>query len=1502
VKNAGFEQVEAGKVIGWDIDGLTDLDNAQFYAGSMGLRMRHAQMGTSTARQTIRCGEREYVALVWLRTEGVVGTGAQVRLLRPDGQTMAATPTTTGDSPWHWITVRFNPGNTGTVIVELSLSNASGTVWFDEVAIGDRDKIQLPEEPQRPERRDNIALGKPYALSPPPSYEYCTDPGDTEQLTDGKYTVGYFWTQKSTVGWYLYSPQVIIDLGSVQPIDGIMINCPGGGAAGVQFPAEISYFVSDDNDKFHKIARLTPIGMKQDGKSWYTHRFLADHLKTRGRYVMLQLDKAGSTVFADEVEVYKGAHDPVTVSFSSVARGRLEMAFAQYALTTDTYTRGHFPETPHVKWGIPLSGGPIKAIMMCYSDDMRDVVEVAQRLDIDYVPVSHYSFYRSAPLGNLMQEQIARALPSAQVMVVAGYRWDSTPQPLVDQIKARVREGMGLVCVTQVPDWLKPIDEVFTEAPLEGDQGILDAVPVNAIPGYHKPRTSHFHLAIYGKGRVAWYNGWEFGRMAHSLTTSFNLEDLDDDTNCSIEYSYVMLNKLIAWSAQRDVRRLTEVSATPEKVVVRVSPGGKREKLEMVIRDSFFDPVETKEVDVAPDGGAFLFQPMTGTNGRHYVDAWLRDGKGAIIDYGSTSYEIDRGTRIESVELSNAFYASDKPIEGSIKVTGELAETRVGMKLFDTRDRLMEEVTSQTIPANGDVKLRLEKRHPLTLALKLYVSLYRGDLLLENRFQRVWVELPHQNDYTVSAWYGFSFQPHAHHGLSMLRDLGVDTCVATHNPQNAAFVDLRVGTENVDRVYPHNKDDSRVRVPCLTDPEYRAKVAERVEKLARDYRPYGVIDWSMGDESTLGGRDYCVSPTCLAAFRKYLEKEYGSLEKLNAGWGTDSATWNDVFPMTRTEVGKRDNIAPWLDHRRYMESLFADYHAWLRDLVVENIPDARVGISGTPSLNSYSGHDWWKLMQGALDHLSGYGGIQRELQRSFLRPGTFYTTFLGYDYKDNDEQRARYGPWDLLFHAANGLNYYTLVSNTLNCPLVRPDMSLTRKAPWFFEEVKELKSGVGELFIEAQYESDGIAIHYSPPSVHTATAVGLFDPRDRLRNFNINLSNWGKILQQCHYQYNFIHADQMARGELAKYKLLILPWSSSISYEEAEAIKAFVRNGGTVLADSLCGVRDDHGKPKAMLDDVFGVRQTIKLPELQHSEMVLDKASPILSVGQQLGTVPLTSGVHDLTVVGGTPLGRAGGGPACVVNRYGKGRAIFVNGSFSNYAEVWSGGAAGEVLDEKQSPELVTRPIRDFVAAIVEHAGTARWVSVQGDGTTQLEVSRLSLGQVRLIGILRSIEGGGIDRSDQLPYSLQWALPAHVYDVRAGKYLGKLDKVPGQAARGVARVLAALPYRVQSLALAAKESLQQGAVLDVSIALKTDGRSPNKHVIRVTVAGPREKSANQYSHYAQNALVVNGSGAVEIPFALNDPAGVWTIEAKDVLTGVSSRLQFRLLDRPLGNP
>jgi hypothetical protein len=154
----------------------------------------------------------------------------------------------------------------------------------------------------------NLALGKSYTFNRPPNYVHCTDPADATQLTDGEYSEGYFWVQKTTVGWQRVTPVLItIDLGKIEPIAGVSYSTAAG-FAGVSWPTSIGILVSDDGETWTQGGDLVRLGTEQGtpaADSYSQFRFVTGKLRTRGRYVQLAID-GSPYVFADEIEVYRG--------------------------------------------------------------------------------------------------------------------------------------------------------------------------------------------------------------------------------------------------------------------------------------------------------------------------------------------------------------------------------------------------------------------------------------------------------------------------------------------------------------------------------------------------------------------------------------------------------------------------------------------------------------------------------------------------------------------------------------------------------------------------------------------------------------------------------------------------------------------------------------------------------------------------------------------------------------------------------------------------------------------------------------------------------------------------------------------------------------------------------------------------------------------------------------------------------------------------------------------
>ena len=180
------------------------------------------------------------------------------------------------------------------------------TVFCCLTAIAAQDAKEL--ELERP--GENLALGCPYTIWPAARYSLTADPDDQVQLTDGLYTTGYFWTSKSTVGWNgVAHLRVVIDLGSIQPIGGLSYRTAAG-RAGVEWPAAMHLFVSDDNDQWSYSGEVLGLCNDQHGApptEFAVHRYWTDQLKLHGRYLAVVVVPTGAYSFCDEIEVYQGA-------------------------------------------------------------------------------------------------------------------------------------------------------------------------------------------------------------------------------------------------------------------------------------------------------------------------------------------------------------------------------------------------------------------------------------------------------------------------------------------------------------------------------------------------------------------------------------------------------------------------------------------------------------------------------------------------------------------------------------------------------------------------------------------------------------------------------------------------------------------------------------------------------------------------------------------------------------------------------------------------------------------------------------------------------------------------------------------------------------------------------------------------------------------------------------------------------------------------------------------
>ncbi|MBT3288968.1 MAG: hypothetical protein HN380_16585, partial [Victivallales bacterium] len=323
LKNAGFSDIAEGTKwpTGWEctkgrelygyvnIDGLASNDSLRYVAEKAGVPCL-------PVTQSFQCvPNTQYVLLAGLKGDGT--TRPYVAIYAQGMKTPAARVNANSEK-WQRQRITFNSGGARTFEVQLhgdasmarSAKSVVGMAGFDAIQVYRADQEPKETAPAVPfvAPGPNIALDKPYTLSPRPSYRLCTDADDKIQLTDGTYTVGYFWTQMTTVGYSrAYPAMVTIDLGKIEAIAGVSLSTAAG-AAGVTWPETIFVLVSDDGKNWRSLGDIISLSLKHglpSADKYSTHRFATADLKACGRYVQVMVAQT-PYCFMDEIEVYRG--------------------------------------------------------------------------------------------------------------------------------------------------------------------------------------------------------------------------------------------------------------------------------------------------------------------------------------------------------------------------------------------------------------------------------------------------------------------------------------------------------------------------------------------------------------------------------------------------------------------------------------------------------------------------------------------------------------------------------------------------------------------------------------------------------------------------------------------------------------------------------------------------------------------------------------------------------------------------------------------------------------------------------------------------------------------------------------------------------------------------------------------------------------------------------------------------------------------------------------------
>lgn len=1167
---------------------------------------------------------------------------------------------------------------------------------------------------------------------------------------------------------------------------------------------------------------------------------------------------------------------------------------------------------PHIPWAKPYAKGPLKVLVFTMfgtgPPDTVQLAQVARELDCDmrFVLIPHSKVglkgeldeaYR---LGYLAAQAREALQADYDVILLAlgsyspgfGYPLATNifPDDVYQTILQKAKNGTGLVFVgSNMGGWwvdktplieavpatmtgkfwrleepqlaVGPDSDMLVGTPLGsfspgtfGGRGYLATYEWKLKEGAQVAATEQDRPLVitgdYGDGRVVLL-GWDG-----------TLTPVDSNGNrLQFEHGLAITLRAITYAAQAEPPVLVNPQAAgieaglPGEAMVKISGPA---ELHCTLRDGRFETLYDSVV--ASQGGNTKVSLPALPAGNYWLDVIARDQRGASVGWGSGPVTVTSDLNLTLTTDQDAYQVGD-----TVTITGQLppghSADRVEVQVQDAAGRLL-----ASGPAQGG--------NPYTFAYEIadarvaphdaVMTVYEGDSPVLKERVEFFVPNSKWDDYENILWPDLSC---AAPSVAMRDEAGITAIMGNWGREDWAPRGARFG------IRQSRMNDAVINPGTVqTDPEKgtteRDEVLERAIEVSRKY---GAVCWAFQDERHAYSDPGMPNEEGLQRFRTYLQKQYGTLANLNSEWETHYTQWAEIEPTLTAET---TNLAPWVDFRLYVADQVFQADKRHAQMVREALGyDQWIGIDGFTSsghMIPYGATDIGRLLtEGVFNFYCPYGDdlmvasmVDGALVK-YIGWGMSREEYFGYPWRD-----AFRGHWGTFRFA--GETFFSQFG------WVQP------AGRWIGAGTKELRQGVGKLLMGAERQLDPVAILYSYPSIMTVAATGIWvEPgNDHLmwRPANWSREAFEQMLFKCGVSFGYLTTDQVEQGALQDQKLLIIPhfMGIALSEETCAAVTRFVENGGTVVADLAPAVCDEHGKLREQggLDDLFGVsRDGFEYGTRTSDYLVgLTTEDPLVPhntwyVGEWYE--------KNLQVTDGQALGKHWflDVPAFVVKRSGQGQALLLN--FLHTSTVRRNG-------EPEEDEI------NLMQYLLRAAGVEPQVQVETDygapKPQNYEVNTLRDGDTEYVGVYT-------ENTPAAPEEMvvHFAQPRETYNVRTGEYLGRADRAPLPLRAYQAALFARLDYQITGISVIAQDAVRGGAVpLRVEV-LATE--RPGRHLVRLEVIAP-DGTLNHF--YTCNGEARRGRYRGRIHTALNDPSGIWTITALEVISGKTTTAQFRL--------
>ena len=507
-------------------------------------------------------------------------------------------------------------------------------------------------------------------------------------------------------------------------------------------------------------------------------------------------------------------------------------------------------------------------------------------------------------------------------------------------------------------------------------------------------------------------------------------------------------------------------------------------------------------------------------------------------------------------------------------------------------------------------------------------------------------------------------------------------------------------------------------------PRYRQFAREMDERLAERFGKNSyVIGWQIDNEYSKMSFD----PATQAQFHAWLQKRYGTIDKLNQAWTTayDNQTYSafDEIPLVNGMADNNPGL--WLDAKRFISESLRDYQKVQLD-AIRKYAAPRQKIT-TNMMGWYDLYDHYTVAQD----LDIVGWDNPQVQGSFepVRNGAAHDLMRGLKGGNYWVMETTAGPrgggnasvmlpkgamravmWHDIGHGADLVSYWqwrdALNGGEQNHGAI---VDVDGEPDPIYQEIAQ----VGREFEKAGPVLSGtsvdaaVAILHSYPSRWTINWQKMNPAYDAINA----LMSYYSPLHRLGYSIDIVPPDR----DLTKYKLVIAPALNVLTQAEAANLENYVKQGGHLVLGQRSAMKDEYDarwpqRQPGPLEALLGARveQYTALNDPIEAEGLWGNAEAQIFAEQlevQADDVNVLMKYH-------TPRSWLDGQPAAVTRKIGRGSITYV-GAWLNEpgmqrAVQWmttESGAQPDLFAAPEGIEVYRRAARDHEVFIVENDG-----------------------------------------------------------------------------------------------------------------------------------------------------------------------------------------------------